>query len=459
MNPINTLDALMLVGAIGLIAAGWLLARGWRGRLVRWSPSCARCSFDLRHSAATTCAECGADLTRHGAVLEGHRSHRPWLFACSAATAWCAVVCIVGARIDGPRLAWEWWLTNRPIWAMEGALRNQDAAAWAQVDLREQDGLLSEADLRRVLVIATELPSSIGATVSPSWGWLVTQFLAGRVSDDAMKIAIDRELHTAPMSLGFAPAGVRAGGMIELRALSERMFPGLDVDDVRVSRVEAKIGDEWHELAAEQRVVDRQSLMLALPQRTATGFAVPSTVGKYELRASITLSVRKPSDSPFRRGAPLVEASRVVPLGVVTVFDANTRFAVPAHDEEFEARVRPILSKSLIRTAMPSMNQGVSALTQSSGSSGLSPNEAFDFDVFAEQDGQRTRLGRAASIGGSLSISTSGFPRIDDSRPWMLLCVPNVARAEARLTEPTRVYDGEISLPRGPIDAPQESTP
>ena len=42
---------------------------------------------------------------------------------------------------------------------------------------------------------------------------------------------------------------------------------------------------------------------------------------------------------------------------------------------------------------------------------------------------------------------------IDADQPWILRFVPRLDRVEPQLTEPTRIYDDVIEMPRGPIDA------
>jgi hypothetical protein len=76
-------QALPYAGAAGGVAAGAVIAQGLWGARRGWQPVCARCGHDLRGAdpAAGGCPECGADLSRTGAVLAGVRRARPRMVA------------------------------------------------------------------------------------------------------------------------------------------------------------------------------------------------------------------------------------------------------------------------------------------------------------------------------------------------------------------------------------------
>ncbi|MFN5497235.1 MAG: hypothetical protein ACK5C3_11755, partial [bacterium] len=67
--------ALAYTGGVLAFIAGMLVVRAVRGRPVGWQPVCRRCKHDLRgvDPGKGTCPECGADLTRSGAVRTGGR--------------------------------------------------------------------------------------------------------------------------------------------------------------------------------------------------------------------------------------------------------------------------------------------------------------------------------------------------------------------------------------------------
>lgn len=78
--PYGLWISLSYVGVVLVFVAGALAARAVRGRPVGWQPTCGRCKHDLRgvDPDKGACPECGADLTRRGAVLTGRhvRSRR-----------------------------------------------------------------------------------------------------------------------------------------------------------------------------------------------------------------------------------------------------------------------------------------------------------------------------------------------------------------------------------------------
>ncbi|MEY3141987.1 MAG: hypothetical protein RLY21_480 [Planctomycetota bacterium] len=96
--------ALGYTGGVLAFIAGMLAVRAIRGRPVGWQPICRRCKHDLRgvDPGKGTCPECGADLTRSGAVRTGGRVRR------TGAT----VVALASVALAGATL---WWLTPARI--------------------------------------------------------------------------------------------------------------------------------------------------------------------------------------------------------------------------------------------------------------------------------------------------------------------------------------------------------
>jgi|GEM_PF-2454907 len=96
--------ALAYTGGVLAFIAGMLVVRAVRGRPVGWQPVCRRCKHDLRgvDPGKGTCPECGADLTRSGAVRTGGRVRR----------AGAIVVALIAVAVAGTTL---WWLTPSRI--------------------------------------------------------------------------------------------------------------------------------------------------------------------------------------------------------------------------------------------------------------------------------------------------------------------------------------------------------
>lgn len=103
--------ALGYAGGVLAFVAGMLVVRAVRGRPVGWQPVCRRCKHDLRgvDPGKGTCPECGADLTRSGAVRTGGRVRR----------AGAIVVALIAVAVAGTTL---WWLTPARIYQLRSDL-------------------------------------------------------------------------------------------------------------------------------------------------------------------------------------------------------------------------------------------------------------------------------------------------------------------------------------------------
>jgi hypothetical protein len=442
-------DLMLATGALLLLTAGMLAQRAWRGRLVHWSPCCRACGFDLRGHAGSSCPECGAELGRAGAVTEGLRHHRIGVLVAACSLAVISAGMLVSSRLSLPAHAWAWWLANRPVWAMEGVLRDQDQLAWQSIESRDRAGTLSEADLRFVLAMAMELPTYSGKFITPSWAWLINQHAAGRVSTDALKPIVLRALESMNVGLGIVPAGQRAGGAVKITATNTVEPMPVDVDEVELLAVEANLDGAWVPIALERQTPMVRGNRVVFSSGIISVKA-PDRLGPCELRAKVRLTAREPSANLFRQGAVLAESERVVPLGTLRVLDPTAAFALGAHDETFRARVHALIV-TMVGDFSP--RDGISVRSRVSGLSSLAPNEGFDFDLQGVQGDRMVPLGRVSCIGGVQS-SIRGPARVDPNQPWILRFIPRLSRAEAELTEPTRIYDEIIEMPRGPIDAP-----
>jgi hypothetical protein len=229
----------------------------------------------------------------------------------------------------------------------------------------------------------------------------------------------------------------------------------VDVDAVELLAVEAIIDGTWVPLPFERT----QPMMRGNRLLFSSGdisVRAPDRLGPCELRARIRIVAREPSANLFRQGAVLAECERVVPLGTLHVLDPTATFALGAHDETFRTRVHALLVQQ-VGGFTP--RAGSSGRSRSSGSSSLAPNEGFDFDLQGVQGDRIVPLGQVSSVGGVQSSVLQGRAGIDPNQPWILRCVPRLDRVEPQLTEPTRIYDDLIEMPRGPIDAAEGDRP
>lgn len=368
----------------------------------------------------------------------------------AGALAVMAAALLVSGRFSLPAHAWAWWLDNRPVWAMQGVLRAQDQLAWQEIENRDRAGTLSDADLRLVLTMAMELPTYSGRFITPSWAWLINQHAAGRVSGEELKPMVLRALESMPVGLGIAPAGQRAGGLVKITA-SQTVEPMAgEVDEAELLAVEANLDGTWVplELEWQQPSFDGRILFSS----GTIGVRAPDRLGPCELRATIRLSARESAASLLSQGAVIAECERVIPLGTLRVLDPKATFGLGAHDETFRARVHAVVIQQ-VGSFTPRF--GISGWSRASGSKALAINEGFDFDVEAVQGDQAVPLGQVSCIEGVESTMLGGRAEIDPNQPWILRLVPRLDRIEAQLTEPSRIYDSIIEIPRGPIDAPE----
>ena len=88
--PDSFWSALGYSGTVLAFVAGTIIAQAiWGGRR-GWTPTCRKCGHDLRGVTADTasCPECGADLSRAGAVRTGRARVRPVLLGSARCSGW-----------------------------------------------------------------------------------------------------------------------------------------------------------------------------------------------------------------------------------------------------------------------------------------------------------------------------------------------------------------------------------
>ena len=180
----------VLLVAMAVIGAT-LFIRGWIGSPLLSEPRCAKCRYDLRGYAAappTVCTECGADLTKPGAVRWGEYRRRPRLMWVGApmlvlpalAVAASLVATARGVRLDRP-------LTNAGLIANLAKTANQPWD-WQELERRYAAGRLSNEEAARAIdqLIAglNSTPGAAGQPLTWSGNFLARADAAGAVSDE-----------------------------------------------------------------------------------------------------------------------------------------------------------------------------------------------------------------------------------------------------------------------------------
>lgn len=134
--------SLPFIAAI-LLAGVWLVALGWRGRLLDNHPWCRKCRFDLfgLTQGVERCPECGAKLGRPRAVVLGRR-RRKWVTLAAGALIFAAAASIGVAKWWDQITSIEWdWNAYKPDWWLVRNLKSVDAdlAGQALRELVERD--------------------------------------------------------------------------------------------------------------------------------------------------------------------------------------------------------------------------------------------------------------------------------------------------------------------------------
>lgn len=125
-----------LVGALALLGA-WAVVLGRRWRRIDDHPWCRRCRFDLVGSwPASTCPECGSDLSAKRAVAHGQRAAQPVVFGAGVFILILAMT--IGIRAGYQRIAPIDWNSYKP-------------AAWLVRDLHSTKGERVEAALAELV--------------------------------------------------------------------------------------------------------------------------------------------------------------------------------------------------------------------------------------------------------------------------------------------------------------------
>ena len=168
---------MLVLSVLLLLVAATLLAL--RGRRTDDHPLCRRCGYDLtgRSLDTTRCGECGADLSKPGAIRLGHRSRRVWLISVGGVLS-ATLIVMGGVVVRGIDL-----MPHKPFWWLQHDLecgRAAQSTALAELTARVASNRLTTS--QTAAVVDRALVAELTAPFNPEWGTFIeTAKTAGRV--------------------------------------------------------------------------------------------------------------------------------------------------------------------------------------------------------------------------------------------------------------------------------------
>jgi hypothetical protein len=164
----------MLVAiGIALLLGLTLTALGLRGRRTDDHPLCRRCRFDLtgRANDSTRCPECGGELGRRRAIVDGHRRRRPSMLAGGIAS-----MLLVGG-IGVTSLVHVRWIEHAPAWYLLPRAASADplvrSPALSELSARYAGGRLSAGAIARLVEGALAYQGDPAKPWDEQWGLIV----------------------------------------------------------------------------------------------------------------------------------------------------------------------------------------------------------------------------------------------------------------------------------------------
>ncbi|MCE2883877.1 MAG: zinc ribbon domain-containing protein [Planctomycetaceae bacterium] len=506
--PDSFWSALGYIGTVLLLVAGAIIAQAiWGGRR-SWMPTCRKCGYDLRGVAAdtSTCPECGADLSRPGAVPTGRVRVRPVLLG-------------FGVMLGVLAGFLVWYLQPERIEAMRARL-----IASTPLDLLIESVLGGGSGDELALKSLDARSGFGGRTRTIPSGELLDGFVAAIARHDESKrgpigarlpklqmvaSALDRDECTrlaqlvvdqlvasdgadrrllglallAQQSGGSATSGLRSAIRERLKQSDDGrrfLLPAPPAAAVAASRraLELEFSTMLSDMDAAGRsaVLDdsgRFVLERAEYLPSGTGAAIefrslplPDGSASDEVESRVRLLV----DAPAGKGR-LVLTGVVVPSGAIrmdvplTLQSARDLPGAIPHTMEtvLEVQAPRIFKPQLVTDeavldavalscgnatfgggASESLRLQVDIFPRNGQSAGVRPRN-YSFDVLIVQDGSTRRMGSLMGGARSRSIAGGSMPKaVDTTRPFEIVLRPDLARVAMLDENDARMMSGEF---------------
>jgi len=289
--------AIYTVALLLAAGAGALLHRAWRGRILDWAPTCARCGFDLRVRSGDLpreCPECGRPLV--GSVIAGPRRHSVGGMIAGILLLAIAISLVTGNLLGVPTRVNEWLLSRRTLMSIERPLRNEDPRAWRFATDRVR----------------------LGRAHSEEIGWLL-DFVIDRARRNRQWMPSDEFLIGSLAASASAPEDLAARILDAVLELPGAVRLSASIDEVAPGRPVGIIAHANTVLQAIRVPVDLRitavtledgtPLPLLVPDHTPEGDPVwrrmmnstvvnaPSTSGEHSVRMRVLLRLGDPDSS------------------------------------------------------------------------------------------------------------------------------------------------------------------
>jgi hypothetical protein len=427
------------VGALLVVIGVWLFTRGVWPRRVGQTAHCRHCDYILS-GAQTQCPECGT-VVGEDTVVRGERRRKPELVAGGAFLSLLGVV-LLGLFVTSLTGTID-WNRYKPIGWLLRDLGNpsSSAPAWAEIQRRLGDGVLSESDQSALVDRGLQVQAS-GVTLAPAANvldFIGQRYLQHRLTDEqanqffaaALKVTLAvRPVVGSESRVPYSITGTGrgpAGWWLRMRTLE------CQVDDGPVRKQGGGTGGSFGGWVTTS---------------TAEPVATP---GQHRLRVRVELATDVTGTVNWDDNAAVAKRVPQDLFADFQVVDGQTPIDTEATPE---AQVLARLLTPRL-TFNPSSNMRIELGVDTAA---LPVDVAFD--VFARFNGTEYRVGSVSFRKGAPGGYGAGVDAFPDDPPAAVDVVFRSSEAVARETMGlTRIWKGEIVIPNVPLRRPPTSSP